>query len=176
VKSIRLPELTAIEATQWIREDLTVHKKQETPVDRGKKSKRYLEFLLWLWSKCVKVILREIHDGEKPTPNNLPRIWWIGAGIANYLPFHAAGDHFVGSTENTLHWAISSYTPTIKALEHARGRVSTMARYKRDKSKLLIVAMPTTPSETDLPGVTKEIVRGIKIGEVRLLRTIACST
>ena len=30
VKFIRLPELTAIEAIEWIQEDLTVYKKQDT--------------------------------------------------------------------------------------------------------------------------------------------------
>lgn len=35
VKSINLPALTASEASQWIREDLTICKKLDTPVDRG---------------------------------------------------------------------------------------------------------------------------------------------
>jgi hypothetical protein len=66
-------------------------------------------------------------------PNNLPRIWWIGVGIANYLPFHAAGNHSVGSTENTLHWAVSSYTPTIKALAHAREKISATGKFRENK-------------------------------------------
>lgn len=45
IKSIRLPELTAPEVAQWIRLDLTGYKERETPVDRGKKNKKYLEFL-----------------------------------------------------------------------------------------------------------------------------------
>jgi hypothetical protein len=108
----------------------------------------------WAWSSsvaCSAVEFRRVDHID------LPRIWWIGVGIANSLPFHAAGDHSVGSTENTFHWAISSYTPTIKALAHARGRVSTTARFQNDKSRLLIVAMPRTPGEIDLPGVIKEI-------------------
>lgn len=75
VKSVRLPELTAAKAMEWGQENLTIYHQQNTPVDWGKRNQRYLKFLLWLWSKCVKVILKEIYDGEKPTLKNLLRVW-----------------------------------------------------------------------------------------------------
>jgi hypothetical protein len=84
VESAMLPELTLIEAIEWIREGLTVHQRQDTPADQGRKNRRYLEFLLWLWSKCVEMVLQRIYNGGEPTAGNLPRIWWIGVGIANY--------------------------------------------------------------------------------------------
>jgi len=154
VNSLKLPKLTKTDATQWILEDLTTYKTRE---ERGKKNKRYSQFLSCLWSSCVEAILQTIHNGTSATPHSLPRIWWIGVGIANYLPFHAAGDHSAKSTENTFHWAISSYTPTIKALAHARGRLSATARSRNGKAKLLIVTMPETPGEIDLPGVKREM-------------------
>jgi CHAT domain-containing protein len=154
VNFIGLPTLTETDAIKWIREDLITYK---TPEEKGKKNKRYIQFLSWLWSSCVEVILQKIHNGRKPNPNHLPRIWWIGVGITSYLPFHAAGDHSVGSTESTLHWAISSYTPTIKALAHARGTTFATGRLREDKPKLLIVAMPETPGQIGLPGVRQEI-------------------
>ncbi|CZR68228.1 uncharacterized protein PAC_18127 [Phialocephala subalpina] len=80
----------------------------------------------------------------------------IGAGIASFLPFHAAGDHAAGSAENTFSRVVSSYTPTMKALAYARECVSTKLKFSNDKPKLLIVTMPTTPGERPLPGVTKE--------------------
>jgi CHAT domain-containing protein len=87
----------------------------------------------------------------------LPRIWWIGTGVAAFLPFHAAGDHNPGSIENTLSRAVSSYAPTIKALLFAREReVSAMRDSDPEALKLLIVTMPTTPGEKNLPGVTLE--------------------
>jgi hypothetical protein len=89
------------------REDLTTYKTLE---EKGKKNKWYGQFLSWLWSSCVEVILQTIHNGTSAAPHSLPRIWWIRVGIANYLPFHAASDHSTKSTENTFHWAISSYT------------------------------------------------------------------
>ncbi|KAL9595915.1 MAG: hypothetical protein Q9179_004797, partial [Wetmoreana sp. 5 TL-2023] len=153
VNSIRLLTLTKTDVLKWILEDLTTYK---TPEEKGKKNKRYSQFLSWLWSSCVEIILQDIHHGNRPSPESLPRIWWIGVGIANYLPFHAAGSHSAGSTENTVHWAISSYTPTIKALAHARRRISATAQSTNDKAKLLIVTMPETPGELDLPGAERE--------------------
>ena len=154
VNSLRLPKLKKTDAIKWIGEDLTTYKTLE---EKGKKNKRYSQFLSWLWSSCVEAILQTIHNGTSATPHSLPRIWWIGVGIANYLPFHAAGDHSAKSTENTFHWAISSYTPTIKALAHARGRVLATAKSQNGKAKLLIVTMPETPGEIDLPGVKREM-------------------
>jgi len=154
VNSLRLPKLTKTDAIEWILEDLTSYKTRE---EKGKKNKCYSQFLLWLWSSCVEAILQKIHNRNWATPNSLPRIWWIGVGIANYLPFHAAGDHSAKSTKNTFHWAISSYTPTIKALAHARGRLLATTKSQNGKAKLLIVTMPETPGEIDLPGVKREM-------------------
>jgi hypothetical protein len=75
IESIELQGLTITETTKWIKEDLTVTIKSDTPQDRGKKNKRYREFLQWLWDKCVKMILRKIYDGQKPTLKTMKRIW-----------------------------------------------------------------------------------------------------
>jgi hypothetical protein len=82
VESAMLPELTLIEAIEWIREGLTVHQRQDTPADQGRKNRRYLEFLLWLWSKCVDMVLQRIYNGGEPTAGNLPRIWRGGPTYA----------------------------------------------------------------------------------------------
>jgi tetratricopeptide (TPR) repeat protein len=153
VTAIRLPQLTEADAVKWIDQDLTTY---HNPEEKGKKNKRYTQFLSWLWSSCVEVILHRIHNGKRPTPDSLPRIWWIGVGIANSLPFHAAGTHSIGSTMNTLHWAISSYTPTIKALIHARKRASAIVKTHNGPPRLLVVTMPQTLGEQDLPGVERE--------------------
>jgi CHAT domain-containing protein len=157
VISVTLTGLTRTETVAWIQEDLSVLKQSDTPQDRGKKNKRYVEFLRWLWQKCVRSVLLAIYQDVTSRMDSLSRIWWIGVGAASSLPFHAAGDHSVGSTENTLSWAISSYTPTIKALVHARGRRSKTSQDRKAKPELLMVAMPTTPGESALPGVMKEI-------------------
>ena len=123
------------------------------PQECGKKQRPYLDFLRWLWATCVAPIIHELGYGESP---KLPRIWWIGVGIASLLPFHAAGNHTPESTENTFSRAISSYAPSIKALRYSRECVARSARKQGRKSRLLIVTMPTTPGQTSLPGVIKE--------------------
>ncbi|KAH6883573.1 hypothetical protein B0T10DRAFT_494487 [Thelonectria olida] len=95
------------------------------------------------------------HDAEN-TENSLPRIWWIGTGLASSMPFHAAGIHSVDSTENAFSRAVSSYTPSIKALAHARHRARAT---ESANGSVLIATMPTTPgngSYRDLPGVVEE--------------------
>ena len=80
-----------------------------------------VEHMSWLWSSCVKPILKVLTDSQISDSHELLRVWWIGTGIASSFPFHAAGQYTknVGNTqdsENTLSQIIPSYTPTIKAL------------------------------------------------------------
>ncbi|KAL4776573.1 CHAT domain-containing protein [Aspergillus nidulans var. acristatus] len=110
----------------------------------------------WLWFHCVKLIIGEIKtQTQAPALGVLPRIWWIGTGVASSLPFHAAGDHN-HPTENTISCAISSYIPSIKVLAYTR---SCLARAPPQSSRtsVFIAAMPTTPNELPLPGVEPEV-------------------
>jgi hypothetical protein len=79
-------------------------------------------------------------------------------GIISYLPFHAAGNHSIGSTKNILYWAIFLYTLTIKALVYARERMSAIGRFRENKLNLLIVVMPEIPGQIGFPGVRQEIL------------------
>lgn len=109
------------------------------------------ELLLWLWDVVVEPIVDELQMG--PNVPDLPRIWWIGVGLLAMAPFHAAGDHSRGSQRNTISRAISSYTPTIKALSFARERpLELMSDFH-----LLLVSMPTTPDHTALPNAADEV-------------------
>ncbi|EXF80224.1 hypothetical protein CFIO01_11422 [Colletotrichum fioriniae PJ7] len=114
-----------------------------------------VEMLEWLWSSCVHPILNKITEDvhTKPNGSSLRRIWWIGTGFASTLPFHAA----TSSDGSTLDLSIPSYTSTIKALQNARKRSSKGHKTDdADPYHLLMVTMPSTPSQTDLPGVTRE--------------------
>ncbi|GKZ75539.1 hypothetical protein AnigIFM56816_000192 [Aspergillus niger] len=110
--------------------------------------------LSWLWEHYVAPIVDAI-ERRMPEKVSRPRIWWIGTGVANALPFHAAGLHD-GSTQNTLDCAISSYTPTIKALAYARSCLKRTLS-PASPASVVIVAMPTTPQGHPLPGVEAEI-------------------
>lgn len=64
------------------------------------------------------------------------------------LPLHAAGEHSLGSTENTMSHVVSSYIPTLKALQFARKKTWVPPTAK--KSRFLVVAMHKTPGQDDL--------------------------
>jgi CHAT domain-containing protein len=67
------------------------------------------------------------------------------------LPIHAAGDHRTPGA-SALDRVISSYTPTVRALAEARAtRIETGA-----SARMLLVGMPHTPGQPDLPNVKVE--------------------
>ena len=120
-----------------------------------------IDYMSWLWSSCVKPILKEIKNSQASDFHELPRVWWIGTGIASSFPFHAAGHYINGfenfqDSENTLSQIIPSYTPTIKALSYARSCSSEAAIINSRETSILVVTMPSTPKHNSLPGVGKE--------------------
>ena len=140
------------------------------------------ELLLYLWERAVGPVLSGSLGFLGPTANlgdvnpegqlapstGLPRVFWIGVGELSRAPFHAAGNHRPGSTDNTLSRAISSYVPSIKALVYSRRRPFRLgAREYRGRVKsavgltfpnILLVTMAETPGEfAPLPRVEQEV-------------------
>ncbi|KAL2192307.1 CHAT domain-containing protein [Corynascus similis CBS 632.67] len=159
IKTLNLPRLLASDALVWLDKKWTGREVRRR--ERPQKNREYLEYLAWLWDVCAKPILDEVRSTNHGA-NGFPRIWWIGTGLGSSMPFHAAGVHSPGSTENVFSRAISSYTPSIKALGYAqhRSRATGTAH-----GSLLIATMPTTPARglqpdtrkpPDLPGVLEE--------------------
>lgn len=109
----------------------------------------------WLWDTITGPVLH--HLGITGEEGSRPRIWWCPVGILAYLPLHAAGHHTdTGATpaaQTVLDRAVSSYTVTLRALEHARARRETP---RAAAGSAVIIAMPTTPEAPDLPGVAGE--------------------
>ncbi|WP_225824080.1 CHAT domain-containing protein [Streptomyces naphthomycinicus] len=108
--------------------------------------------LEWLWDTVVGPVLGELGLTAEPAADGpWPRIWWAPVGSLSLLPLHAAGHHRDGGPV-LLDRVVSSTTPTIRALDHARaGR-----RDDRNEPRLLVVAMPHTPDAPDLPGAQAE--------------------
>lgn len=104
-------------------------------------------------------MLQELQiTAKSPTEpeSSLPHIWWIGVGKLSTAPFHAAGDYTTGDpARNILTHAVSSYTPTLKALSYARERTFTLTAAETTKH-LLLVTMPTTPGLRALPDADHE--------------------
>ncbi|KFZ23764.1 hypothetical protein V502_01755 [Pseudogymnoascus sp. VKM F-4520 (FW-2644)] len=152
IGTIRLPSLSAADAEIWIGKQW-----HGLRSERGARNKEYAEFLKWLWEVCVKHVLDAIDCTKSVSIECFSRIWWIGTGLASSMPFHAAGDHSPGSTENTFNHVISSYAPSIKTLSYSRSRCSVDIGLQL---KSLIATMPVTPGMKPgldrLPGVLDE--------------------
>jgi hypothetical protein len=130
----------------------------------------YLRVLNTLWRTVAYPILdklEQIEFSEHRNTNNkdLPRLWWVTNGWMNLLPIHAAGDYFqVPDSVTDAHCTvmdrvISSYIPSFRALEFARGNAVTRSA-NLDQSPhdtFLIVSMPHTPNEANLRFAPAEI-------------------
>ncbi|WP_194920696.1 CHAT domain-containing protein [Catenulispora rubra] len=103
----------------------------------------------WLWEAVTRPVLTALGLMAPLGADELPRIWWCPIGQMAFLPLHAAGP--ADRTDDALDRVVSSYTPTIRALGHARrSRVTNAA-------EALVIAMPETPDHSPLPGAAKEV-------------------
>ncbi|MFI6853416.1 CHAT domain-containing protein [Streptomyces sp. NPDC050416] len=110
----------------------------------------------WLWDQIVAPVLDTVFPRDSAAEPGLPRIWWCPTGPLGLLPLHAAGHHPGGPT--TADRVISSYTPTLGSLIHARSRPPAAPGSRR----VLAVGMSRTPQSADealgdLPAVPREL-------------------
>jgi hypothetical protein len=112
--------------------------------------------LEWIWDAIVEPVLISLGHTETPSGQRWPRVWWCPTGPLTLLPVHAAGYH--GSDQpagrSVLDRVISSYTPTLRALLHAREASTNPLPNKHQR--LLLIAMPKTPGHPALPNVERE--------------------
>ncbi|MFC7303950.1 CHAT domain-containing protein [Streptomyces monticola] len=134
--------------------------------------------LEWLWDAAAEPVLSALAEqGVAPAPETptgrsgrLPRVWWAPGGLLGQLPLHAAGYHTEpaggGLRRTALDRVVSSYTPTVRALRHARARRPRPLAHSRS----LIVAMPATPGHAPLHHVSEEVrrIRALLHGPVQL--------
>ncbi|MFB4270923.1 CHAT domain-containing protein [Nonomuraea sp. GTA35] len=118
---------------------------------------RIREVLAWLWDQAAGPVLEAL--GHSAPSDEPPRVWWMPGGLLSFLPLHAAGHHTNPPdprSRTVPDRVVSSYTPTIAALSHARRSLSrTPVTAPPDRA--VIVAMPTTPGHPgDLPQVPVE--------------------
>ncbi|WP_329457114.1 CHAT domain-containing protein [Streptomyces sp. NBC_01497] len=106
-----------------------------------------MEVLGWLWDFVTGPVLERL--GYTTAPSGVwPRVWWSPVGQLALLPLHAAGRPPEGPT--VLDRVVSAYTPTLRALRHARGR------YARAREDLVIVAIGDAPGAKTLRGTERE--------------------
>ena len=112
-----------------------------------------------LWDSGVNAILSELGFTEVPSCGQpWPRVWWVGSGLLNILPIHAAGYHDSNPRQTVLDRVISSYAYTVKSLSYAREKAAKAARGS-PTDKAIIIAMPTTPEQEPLEFVEEEVRR-----------------
>jgi len=114
----------------------------------------------WLWDVLAKPVLDALGIRQPPLPGMpWPRVWWSPTGPLNAFPLHAAGVHGQPGA-SVLDRAVSSYTPTIRALLRSRARaahaVEAHARAGRRGRQVLAVAMPETAGHSPLTHTTAE--------------------
>ena len=166
LQAIHLSDLDKDDARRWLNTKWTIRRRSQ----RRQKNDQFLEYLAWLWNVCVEEILNHISTLYKGRHPPLPRVWWIGCGLASSMPFHAAGVHAHGSFENAFSRVISSYTPSVKALGYSRSQIKHARSDQPARDQMLITLMPKTPKGANdkgslgaLGGVSKEKERILAI-------------
>ncbi|PKV89579.1 CHAT domain-containing protein [Streptomyces sp. TLI_146] len=111
--------------------------------------------LEWLWDVAAEPVLTALGITSPPSPGHeAPRVWWSPGGLLGLLPLHAAGYHRApvdGSPATVMDRVVSSYTPTLRALRHARRPLPP-----RSPHRALVVTMPLTPGAPPLPHTAEE--------------------
>lgn len=121
--------------------------------DTTRKIRNVLE---WLWDTAVGPVLEELGFKKMPTESRTwPRVWWVGCGLLNLLPIHAAGYYEPADPpQAAIDRVISSYTPTIRSLKYARDRA---AKSVTSSQKIALIGIFETPEHKDLPFVKTEL-------------------
>jgi hypothetical protein len=154
VRSIQLPSLLPSTLRAMTTRFLKAVKRGK---GRGYLSARVemMKVLEWLWDVAVEPVLVELGFTTTRTLNeDWPRVWWIGSGLLNTLPIHAAGYHDANPPRCTLDRIISSYAPSIRSLAYAWERVIDV---KGHNQRAILIGMTQTPGYRTLPFVQTEI-------------------
>jgi tetratricopeptide (TPR) repeat protein len=174
VDSLPLPGLSLDAVLEQVRSFLTallVTSGGVTPQARRAAEAELAKVLGWLWDHAAGPVLEALGYLRPPAPDEpWPRVWWITGGLLAHLPIHAAGHHAVppaADARTVMDRVISSYSPTVAALHHARRR--HMPTYSATSQRALIVAMPTTPG---VPGRLNNVLGEARRLAARLLDSV----
>jgi CHAT domain-containing protein len=98
--------------------------------------------------------------GQQPVsdPKARKRVWWCPTGALSSLPIHAAGIYEGQMQDHVSKYVISSYTPTITALNRLLEETPAHS-FASGTSKILLVAQPTSIGHTPLLNVHEEMDR-----------------
>lgn len=184
VTPVELPGLTratVIEQTKTFQRALRIATDIDiTSAERRAAQKILRTTLEWIWDTAAEPVFNSLGLTAEPAPGTpWTRVWWAPGGLLGLLPLHAAGYHTdpPGARRTIIDRAVSSYTPTIRALGHARQRYGAMAGGDTPAADALalIVAMRTTPGlgehgllrhvSAEAAAVTSHLLRHLVLAE-----------
>ncbi|WP_409235586.1 CHAT domain-containing protein [Streptomyces sp. PA5.6] len=117
-----------------------------TPGTSRKQSQRaqqdVRDTLAWLWQAVTGPVLDRL-------PPAADRVWWSPGGLLGTLPLHAAAP--ADGAPGALDRVVSSYTPTLRALHHARRRAA-----RPTGAGTLVVSAAKATGQAPLPGARRE--------------------
>ena len=155
VKFMRLTELLYVDMVEKAKILFGKILKKRNRLDLRKEKREEIgELLKWLWHVAIEPVFKKLNFEAKTKEDDLPSVWWIGVGIMGIFPFHAAGDYSQGTSMCTMSQAISSYTPTIKALLNVQQKPLTLFEKEAPKPGILIIAMDKTQGQ---PAISAEL-------------------
>ncbi|ONI81450.1 hypothetical protein ALI144C_19130 [Actinosynnema sp. ALI-1.44] len=156
VVHVPLPGLSQHEATERAGEYLRALRVLDSPDGPGglatTSARQTLHATLeWLWDTVASPVLSQLEYTGNVEP--LPRLWWCPTGSLALLPLHAAGYHDAADTpagRTVIDRAVSSYTPTLRALT----RANTAPAIDPAEGRVLVVSMPETPPTQEFPALS----------------------
>ncbi|CZR66082.1 uncharacterized protein PAC_15983 [Phialocephala subalpina] len=113
---------------------------------RGSRNSVLRGTLETLWKTIVSPVLSEVGMMSTPVTGRLPRIYWVASGFLALMPLHAAG----GELDFAMNHAVSTYIPTLKALQLSQSIRRNEMTTKAPQRTLMIVAVPDAPGEQSL--------------------------
>ena len=154
LQHLPLSNLVYTELEQFTKEMLNILENHSAVTAR--RDKQFMKKLLeWLWDAIVDPVLERLGFTETPEDSDTwPRVLWVPVGQLSLFPLHAAGYHADGK-RTTIDRVISTYTPTLRALSHAKTQIE--ANSKNVHQTLLMSSMPTTPKKSPLQFAAQEI-------------------
>ena len=167
LEPVPLDDLTPDSVYEHVVEFVTALDDMSAPTaaasNRAQAERRLVAVLGWLWEAVTSPVLDRLGISRPPrAAEPWPRLWWCVSGLLSFLPFHAAGhDHTRGDAvpASVMDRVVSSYTPTIRALAHARrARPAPISDGSDAAARIVAVAMPHTPDASDLPGAQAEVI------------------
>jgi tetratricopeptide (TPR) repeat protein len=176
IEVVALPDLSAAALGERVVTFLTALDSATAPHADGptrRAAEEHLTSVLeWLWDVVAAPVLDGLGITKPPGDGHeWPRVWWCPSGLLSFLPLHASGRHetrFDPSPQTVLDRVVSSYAPTVRALLHAR-RPNPRDEGPVHAGQMLVVALPHTPGEHDLPGALEEAALLARLFDTALL-------